>query len=157
MENSVRKNTFAKIALLVIGVFVTAVVIIIAVSVSKHAPNTVTVANSGNTNTATNTSAPVDPIFSSRIFAATGSVTQKQGNVLTVRGQIYIENVLTEKVFTVEVTPATTYTLVNRDTGLTSESNFGQIQVGDTITFRANDNLVETNSVVATLIDKLIN
>lgn len=157
MADTVRNNSFAKIALLLVGVFVSAVVVIIAVNVSKQPPTTIHIVNSTNINTAsTNAVAPVDPVYSSRIYAATGTVTEKLGNVLTVRANMYIENVLTERTYTVQVTPNTIYTIISNDTGLSSDGTFGDIGLGDKITFSSDDNLVVTTSIIATMIDKIV-
>lgn len=153
----VNKNTFAKIALLVLGIFVTTIVVIIAIDVSRQTPPVVNVVNAPTNAALTNAGEPIIPIQPSQFFAATGTVTAKQGNALTVTASVHIDNELTDRVYTVQVTPNTVFTQIDRQTTQTKTINFGNIAVNDTITFRAEENLAAQTVVTATLVDKLIN
>lgn len=156
-----RKNSFAKIVLLILGVFIVATVIYIAVDTSKKkAPETVIVTNETLTNILQNRNVvvpAVEPIQPDEFYSATGTITEKQANVLTIDASVFINNQLVERTYTVEVTPDTVYTLIDLTSGTNTPITYGQLQSGDRVTFQAEDDLATAAHTIATMIDKLIN
>ncbi|MFH0951763.1 MAG: hypothetical protein V1838_01090 [Patescibacteria group bacterium] len=160
--STIKNNSYAKIALLLVGIFVTAIVVIIAFDVSKNKANiSITTANINATEVPDAAAAnlnipPVQIQYSSRLYAATGIIDSIDNRSLLVNATVMVNDEPTKKLFTVSTTDTTILEQIDQSANESSEIGLAALKAGDTITFRSDQDLLRNMEVTATIINKLI-
>ncbi|MFC1663231.1 hypothetical protein ACFL04_03660 [Patescibacteria group bacterium] len=152
---TVRKNTIVVYALLLLGLFITVIIVIIAVDISRQSAPESQVGAPVNLQPQLKESQPTKS--ASRVFAASGLIEEITESSLIISTTVFVDSEPEERTFTVNIDDSTSILLINRETEATSDLNLSQLSVGDTVTFRSGQNLLDESSITATKIEKLIN
>jgi hypothetical protein len=153
--NEQKKHSLVLVALMVLGIFITVMVIMIAVDVGKETPTNVNITN--DVNDALETYVEEQPLTPSRIFSITGKIDSIIDNNLVITGKVYIDNVQVDRTYKVNINENTSITLVDTLTAKSSVATLNNFAVGDTVTMRSEVDLSINSEVTATSLSKIIN